>query len=84
MTDRTQTYLATIKVNDASGARIGRINTVSNALGAGQSVTVSGEDSSATAVSDPRRGSASCVVANVNRFPATVRCPPGEVDAKLC
>ena len=41
-TDRTQTYSATISVNDESGARIGEINTFSNSLAAGQSVTVSG------------------------------------------
>lgn len=83
-TDRAQTYLTMIKVNDASGARIGRINTVSNSLGAGQSVTVSGVDANIAAVDGTRRGSASCVVVNVNRFPATMSCPPGEVDAKLC
>lgn len=83
-TDRAQTYLTTIKVNDAGGARIGKINTVSNSLGAGQSVTVSGADASITPVNGTRRGSASCVVVNVNRFPATMSCPPGEVDAKLC
>lgn len=83
-TDRAQTYQTTIQVNDASGARIGRINTVSNSLSAGQSVTVSGAAASDTAVSGARAGPLSCVVANVNRFPATMNCPPGEVDAKLC
>jgi hypothetical protein len=83
-TDRPQTYLTTIKINNAKGVRIGRINTVSNALGAGQSVTVSGMDTSDTAVNGTRTGPAKCVVAKVNRFPATMSCPPGEVDAKLC
>lgn len=83
-TDLTQTYLATIGVSDVSGARIGRINAVSNSLAAGQSVTMSEMDVSGTAVSGARLGSARCVVANVNRFPSAVTCPPGEVDAKLC
>lgn len=83
-TDRTQTYLATIGVNDANGARIGRINAVGNSLAAGQSVTMSGLDVSGTAVSGARLGSARCVVANVNRLPSTISCPPGKVDAKLC
>lgn len=46
-TDRTQTYSATISVNDESGARIGEINTFSNSLAAGQSVTVSGPGATA-------------------------------------
>ncbi len=83
-TDQTQTYLATIGVNDASGAPIGRINTVGNSLGAGRSVTVSEMDASGTAVSGAQLGPARCVVASVNRFPSAITCPPGEVDAKLC
>jgi hypothetical protein len=31
-TDRTQSYLATISVNDSSGARVGEVNVVSNSL----------------------------------------------------
>jgi hypothetical protein len=69
-TDRSQSYMATIGVNDASGARIGEINTVSNSLGAGQSVTMSGMDASGTAVSGAQPGPATCVVANVSRFPS--------------
>lgn len=83
-TDRAQTYLATIAVNDVSGARIGRINVVGNSLLAGQSVTVSGMDAHGTTVGAARPGPASCVVASVNRVPNTITCPPGEVDAKLC
>lgn len=83
-TDRTQTYLATIRVNDASGARIGRINAVGNSLTAGQSVTMSGTDVSGTRVGGARLGPPRCVVANVDRLPATITCPPGKVDAKLC
>jgi hypothetical protein len=69
-TGKTQSYMATISVNDASGARIGEINTVSNSLGAGQSVTMSGMNASGTAVSGAQPGPAACVVANVNRFPS--------------
>jgi hypothetical protein len=69
-TGKTQSYMATISVNDASGARIGEINTVSNSLGAGQSVTMSGMNASGTAVSGAQPGPATCVVANVNRFPS--------------
>jgi hypothetical protein len=68
-TDRTQSYVATIGVNNASGARIGEINTVSNSLGAGQSVTMSGMDATGEPISGARTGPATCVVANVNRFP---------------
>lgn len=83
-TDRVQTYLTTIGVNDASGAQIGKINTVSSPLGAGESVTVSGIDASDTALSGAHPGPATCVVTNVNRLPPTSGCLPGEVDAKLC
>jgi hypothetical protein len=69
-TDQRQSYMVTIGVADASGARIGEINTVSNSLGAGQSVTMSGMDASGTAVSGTQPGPATCVVANVNRFPS--------------
>lgn len=69
-TDRTQSYMATIGINDASGARIGEINTVSNSLAAGQSVTMSGANATGTAASNARPGPATCVVASVNRFPS--------------
>lgn len=69
-TDRTQSYLATISVNDMHGARLGEINVPSNSLAAGQSVTVSGAGATGTAVSGAKPGPAACVVANVNRFPS--------------
>lgn len=67
-TDRVQSYMATISVNDVSGARIGEINTVSNSLGAGQSVTLSGMNATGSATNPVRPGPATCVVADVNRF----------------
>lgn len=69
-TSRAQSYIATIGVNDAGGARIGEINTASNALGAGQSVTVSGPGAMGTAAQDAKPGPATCVVANVTRVPS--------------
>lgn len=69
-TDRVQSYMATISVNDANGARVGEINTVSNSLGAGKSVTLSGMSTTGTAADNARPGPATCVVANVNRFPS--------------
>lgn len=67
-TDRPQSYMATIGVNNASGARIGEINTVSNSIPAGQSVTTSGKDMSGNSISGVLPGQATCFVANVNRF----------------
>lgn len=69
-TDRVQSYMATIGVNDASGGRIGEINTISNSLAAGQSVTLSGTNATGTAANNARPGPATCTVANVNRFPS--------------
>ncbi len=68
-TDRAQSYMATIGVNDASGNRVGEINTVSNSLGAGQSVTLSGPQATGVA-NNATPGPAACVVANVTRFPS--------------
>ncbi|MEO7196606.1 MAG: hypothetical protein ABIZ05_17610 [Pseudonocardiaceae bacterium] len=82
--DRAQSYLATIGVNDASGARIGEINTAGKTLGAGQSVSMSGTAPVATAAGGARPRPATCVVATVNRFPPVMTCPAGEVDAKFC
>ncbi|MGH3821529.1 MAG: hypothetical protein ACRDRA_01580 [Pseudonocardiaceae bacterium] len=69
-TDRAQSYIATIGVNDAAGARIGEINTASNALGAGQSVTMSGPGATGVAAQGTKAGPATCVVANVTRVPS--------------
>ncbi|MGH3514047.1 MAG: hypothetical protein ACRDQI_06490 [Pseudonocardiaceae bacterium] len=69
-TPRTQSYMATISVNDAAGARIGEINTVSNSLAAGQSVILTGMGATGTATSAAKPGPAACVIANVDRFPS--------------
>lgn len=69
-TDKTQSYLATIGVNGADGARIGEINVVSNSLVAGQSVSLSGMSATGTAAQGAKLGAVTCVVANVNRFPS--------------
>lgn len=69
-TGQTQSYMATISVNDASGARVGEINAVSNSLGAGQSVTLSGTNATGTAADNAKPGPATCAVANVTRFPS--------------
>jgi hypothetical protein len=66
-TDRTQSYMATISVNDAGGTRIGEVNVVTNSLAAGQSVDL---ESPGTASSGARSGQLTCVVANVTRFPS--------------
>jgi hypothetical protein len=68
-TDRPQSYMATIGVDNASGVRIGEINTVSNSLDPGTSVTMSGMDTSGNPISGAGPGEFTCVVANVNRFP---------------
>jgi hypothetical protein len=70
MTGKMQSYMATISVNNASGARIGEINVVSNSLAAGQSVTLTGMNASGSAVNGAKPGPATCVIANVNRFPS--------------
>lgn len=68
-TDQTQSYTATISVNDATGARVSEINTVSNSLGAHQTVTLSGPEATGN-VTGPVRGPLTCSVASVNRFPS--------------
>lgn len=67
-TSQTQSYMVTVGVNDPTGNRIGEINTVSNSLAAGQSITMSGIDATGTATSGARPRPAACAVANVNRF----------------
>lgn len=69
-TDRTQSYMVTVGVNDADGTRVGEINAVSNSLGAGQSVTLSGPSATGMATRDTPTGSIVCTVANVSRFPS--------------
>ncbi|MGH3971934.1 MAG: hypothetical protein ACRDS9_01195 [Pseudonocardiaceae bacterium] len=67
-TDKTQSYTATISVNDASGGRVGEINVVSNSLGAGQSVNLSGSNATGTAADNAKPGPATCAVASVNHY----------------
>ena len=67
-TSRTQSYSTTISVNDANGARIGEINAFTNSLAPGQSVTLTGDQASGNANKGTKAGSATCTVANVNRF----------------
>jgi hypothetical protein len=69
-TDHTQSYTATISVNDETGARVGEINRFSNSLAAGQSVTVSGPGATGNVEGSAKPGSVTCSVANVNRFPS--------------
>lgn len=69
-TDKTQSYMATMSINDASGTRVGEINVTSNSLGAGQSTVLSGINTTGIASSSAKAGSAMCTVANVNRFPS--------------
>ncbi len=60
--------MATFSVNDANGARIGEINTFTNSLAPGQSVTLTGMQASGTADSGAKPGPAICAAANVNRI----------------
>jgi hypothetical protein len=66
-TERTQSYMATISVNDSTGTRIGEVNVVANSLAAGQSVNL---ESPGTASSGATPGQLVCTVANVSRFPS--------------
>lgn len=61
-TDRTQSYLVTVSVNDAGGSRITEANGASNSLMPGQSASVDLFAMSAD-------GMKSCAVANVTRMP---------------
>jgi hypothetical protein len=66
-TDHTQSYMATVSVNNATGARVSEINAFSNALGAHQAVTLSGPGATGN-VTGPTDQPLTCVVAKVNRF----------------
>ncbi len=68
--DATQFYFVTLSVNDDAGARVGEIDVVSNALTAGQSVTLAGFDASGTAHEGAQPGPAACTIATVDRFPS--------------
>jgi len=67
-TDAPRSYLVTISLNNASGARLGELNTSSSSLAAGQSVRLSGLDASGLAPEGVRAGPIACAVADVDRF----------------
>ena len=62
-TDRVQSYLITVSVNDATGNRLDEVNGASNSVAPGQSAT-------AELVGGATEGAANCTVASVNRFPS--------------
>jgi hypothetical protein len=62
-TNRTQSYMVTVSVNDAAGNRLTEANGASNSVSPGQAATA---ELLASAVD----GAASCAVANVSRFPS--------------
>jgi hypothetical protein len=62
-TDRVQSYLVTVSLNDAAGNRLGEANGASNSVAPGQSATTKLLGGATTGV-------ASCAVASVNRFPS--------------
>lgn len=62
-TDRVQSYFVTVSVNDAAGNRLGEANGASNSVAPGQSAA-------ADLLGVGAEGVASCVVANVTRFPS--------------
>lgn len=68
-TDRTQSYIATVSMNDASGSRVSEINAFSNSLAGGQSVILSGPAATGN-VTGSVNGPLTCSVARVNRFPS--------------
>lgn len=69
-TEDTQSYMVTVSVNDTSGARVGEINAVANSLAPGQSVTLSGPQTSGNVAEHAQPGPADCSVARVDRFPS--------------
>ncbi|MGH3772209.1 MAG: hypothetical protein ACRDRW_12565 [Pseudonocardiaceae bacterium] len=69
-TDKTQSYLITVSVNGAGGARVGEINVASNSLSAGQSVVLSGINATGSATGAAKPGPVTCAVASVTRFPS--------------
>ncbi len=62
-TDRVQSYLVTVSVNDAAGNRLGEANGASNSVAPGQSAT-------AELLGVGADGVAGCTVANVTRLPS--------------
>jgi hypothetical protein len=67
-TDQRQSYMVTVTVDDATGARVAEINAIATSLPPGQSVVLSGQDASGSATEQARPGPADCQVAGVNRL----------------
>jgi hypothetical protein len=67
-TDQRQSYMVTVTVDDATGARVAEINAIATSLPPGQSVVLSGQDASGSATEQARPGPAGCQVASVNRL----------------
>ena len=62
-TDRVQSYLVTVSVNDAAGNRLAEANSAVNSVAPGQSANADLLGGAAT-------GAKNCTVANVTRFPS--------------
>ena len=69
-TDEAQTYLVTIGVADAAGARVGTVHANVSALAPGQATTLSGMNTSGFANEGAQAGPATCTVADVDSFPS--------------
>jgi hypothetical protein len=67
-TDQRQSYMVTLTVDDATGARVAEINAIATSLPPGQSVVLSGQDASGSATEQARPGPADCQIASVNRL----------------
>jgi hypothetical protein len=67
-TDQRQSYMVTVTVADATGARVAEINAIATSLPPGQSVVLSGQDASGSATEQARPGPADCQIASVNRL----------------
>jgi len=67
-TAETQSYWITVSVNDDDGQQVGTISASVTALAAAQSTTLSGDDARGLANESARKGPATCVLADVDRF----------------
>lgn len=67
-TDERQSYSVTVSVDDGNGARVAEITAVATAVAPGQSVVLSGPDTTATATDQAEPGPADCRVAGVDRL----------------
>ncbi|QYN38605.1 hypothetical protein K1T35_16145 [Pseudonocardia sp. DSM 110487] len=71
ITNRTaerQSYNINVTVNDRGGPRIGEINAIATAVAPGESVVLSGAQSSGTVSGRAQAGPADCRIASVNRL----------------